>query len=184
MVTGRSPKEVLRKITAGDPLELRGRCRTRIDDRCVFVDVEQMFLRGLARVAYGSMRYDGVPVLTEWVDGILDQVIEDLLDEDRTAAQEAIPLDRSAEARFAFLSESLGVSPDVARKVAVVFNDLPLPVRRCYWAVVIRGRSLAACVTEGLGPRDELERNLKRAVLAMSLLDDPGPSDSRTRGAP
>ena len=182
LLRGTSAREVLHRIASGDPLELERRSRARIDERAFLVDVERLVARGLARVAYEARRYNGFPPLDRWLERILDRAIGELLDEDRFAARDRAPADDRTHASFAFLTEELGIAPEVARKVAVVFNDLPEHVRRCYWALAVQRKSPEECAAEGLGSPREVERNAERAVLAMSMLVDPGPGDDTERG--
>lgn len=184
LLSGASAREVLVKIADGDPLELERRARAFLEARAVLVDVERLIARGLARVAYEAPRYTGFPPLDLWLARNLERSVGELLDEDRFAARNGRPADERTLASFAFLSEALGVAPELARKVAVVFNDLPEEVRRCYWAQGVQGRELDDCVAAGLGTHEEVQRNVERAVRAMSQLADPGPLRDDSGGEP
>ncbi len=73
------------------------------------------------------------------------------------------------------LTDVLGVDATVARQAALVFNDLPDDVRRSFWALVIEGKSLDRHVSEGHGPLTGARARVKRAIIAISTLEDPGP---------
>ena len=96
------------------------------------------------------------------------------MEEDREAERAGQPLDGGQDPRYIFLSEALGVEASLARRVAVVFNDLPPAQRRVFYAVVVQGKSLNRHVAEGNGPPDRVREDLKSALLALSLLQDPG----------
>ncbi len=172
--TGASPREILNRIANGDPLGLEVRSRARLDVRAVLVDLERIVAGSLARAAYDALRYNGFPTLAMWLDRIIDRTIDEQLEEDRIAERAGQSSVGGHAPSHAFFAEALGVDPVVARRACVVFNDLPDDVRRVYWALVIKGRAIERCVSEGMGSQGELEARFKRALLAISLLEDPG----------
>jgi len=169
------PRDVLARLTDGDPLGLRERCRERLRLRAVLVSENRLFLRSVARVAYASMTYRGTPALATWLRERIDQALRELLTEDYEADRVEEPqADDEDEERYAFLTDVLGVDTVVARRASVVFNSLPDPVRQAFWALVIEGKSINRHVAEGHGPGRRVRARVKRAILAISLLRDPG----------
>jgi hypothetical protein len=173
---GRSADEVLEKLDRGDPLGIERRARRAIEQRAVLLDVERVVARGMAQVAFAARLYKGWPPVELWTERAVEGAIEALLDEDR----ESMALSKSPQVEdrpnFAFLCDALGITPERALQVTVVFNDLPTVVRRCYYDTFVLGRSIEDCAASGIGTRAEVESHLLRALTAMSLLRDPGRS--------
>jgi hypothetical protein len=165
-----SVKEVLRKILEGDPLGIAERCSWRLKERAVLLDASRLTLRAMARTAYRSSSYHGDPPLADWLTQRIDESIRDLVIENRESEQAEIPIGDDPERRFAFLTETIGVSASIARRVCVVFNDLSDDRRNAFWAMVIEGQSLNRYVAEGHGPPAKAKEDLKQAFLALSLL--------------
>lgn len=69
------------------------------------------------------------------------------------------------------------MAPERAVAVAVVFNDLPDVVRRCYYDVFVLEKGIEGCAASGVGTKIEVERHLLRALTAMSTLRDPARPD-------
>lgn len=174
LLYGDRPKTVLHRLNDGDPLGLRQRGRERIQMRAVLISENRLYLRSLARVAYASMKYRGDPPLGTWLSDRIDQSLEELLNEDRFANWGREEEEEDPEERYKFLTKVLGVSPTVARRASVVFNILPDAVRVAFWALVIEGKSLNRHVAEGHGTPDDVRARVKRAILTISQLKDPG----------
>lgn len=169
-----SPREVLARLVDGDPLALERRSRTHLAEQALLLDGERLFLRAVARAAFAAPRLDGEVDLEAWLAGQVERAARDLVDEDR-AAERAGASPPPEEERGAFLAGALGLEPAVARRACVVFNDLPPRVRRVWWAAVVERCSLERCVARGLGTPAAVRADLRRALLALSLLEDPGP---------
>lgn len=173
LIATRSPREILAWLVDGDPLRIEERVTGRLADLALLVDAERLFLRSTARAAFAAARWRGDGELGAWLDLQIERAAKDLLDEDR-AAERLGPVADPAEARYAFLADTLGIEAAVARRACVVFNALPLRVRRVWWRAVVERRSLEQCVSEGLGPARQVRADLERALLALSRLEDPG----------
>ncbi len=180
LLTGDSPREILRRLLDSDPLGLELRIRDRLAQRALLLDPERLLARAGARTAY-AVHGSRIQVPTrEFVLGCIDEAIEELVREDHESERSSQPL-AAHDQRFDFLADALGVRVEKARRACVVFNELPDEVRRAYWALVIEGRSVARCGSLGLGSPEEVEGNVKRALLALSLLEDPGPQGRGSR---
>jgi hypothetical protein len=176
LLTGAAPREVLKRLIEGDPFGLEARARDYLAETALMLDVERLYLRTAARIAYASYDAEAITSVSGFLRECMEVAAEDLLSDDLEAQRCSAPVEPT-DARFSFLAESLGVRPEVARKACVVFNGLPPIVRRAYWALVVEGRSMSRCISLGLGTRSEVENCVKRAVLAISLLEDPGPEE-------
>lgn len=175
-LVGDCAKTVLARLNQGDgdPLEIAEHCRERIAHHAILVSEPRLYLRSIARIAYASMKYAGEPELSAWLNDRIDQGLAELLIEDREAERLGSNGQLDPEQRYTFLTEVLGVDPHVAREAAVVFNDLPDDVRHAFWALVVEGKSLNRHVAEGHGPLTGARARVKRAIIAISTLNDPG----------
>ena len=182
LLSGDRAKTVLRRLHDGDPLGIAQRCREHIRERALLVAEQRLYLRAIARIAYASMKYRGDPPLSMWLTARIDQALEELVTEDRECERLDPHGSQNPEERYAFLTEALGVDATTAREAAIVFNDLPTEVRQAFWALVIEGKSLNRQVAEGHGPRGALRARVKRAIVAISTLSDPG-EDPKTSEA-
>ncbi|HVS17386.1 MAG TPA: hypothetical protein VMT18_02210 [Planctomycetota bacterium] len=177
-LNGRTADEVLQKLDAGDPLGIEAAAKALIVERALLVDIERLVARGMAQAAYSARLYRGWPPLAVWLRRCLEKSLSALLDEDRERLLEGGPLPSEDEASYAFLREAHGVTPERAVAVAVVFNDLPDVVRRCYYDAYVLEKGIEACAASGIGTKTEVERHLLRALTAMSTLRDPArPTD-------
>lgn len=174
---GHSIDEVLGKLDAGDPLGIEAAAKALLVERAILVDVERLVARGMAQAAFSARLYRGWPPVAIWLRHCLERALAALLDEDRERLLEGGPPPREDEASYAFLREAHGVTPERAVAVAVVFNDLPDVVRRCYYDAYVLEKGIEGCAASGVGTRSEVERHLLRALTAMSTLRDPGRPD-------
>ena len=167
-----SPRRILRRIHEGDPLGLAQRCSERLHQRAILLAGDRLLARTLVRVALRAPAYDGVPPLDRWLEQGIDREILDLLGEDADAEHRGDPPTETWDPDFAFLSETLGVEPPLARKAAIVFNDLPPAIRRTFWEVVVKGKTTHRWVAEGHGPPEYVKEQLGYALGMVSSLGE------------
>jgi len=177
LLSGANASQILEKIAPSDPLGITARCGARLHSRAQLIAHERAVARSLAQTAYAALRYRGQPELAVWLDAQIDRALDMLLNDDREDEAAGRPTDEPWDPRFAFVSEVWGVSPALARRACVVFNALPIVVRSAWWALTVQGKSINRCVAEGFGPPPLVEARVKRAILAMSKLEDPGGDD-------
>jgi hypothetical protein len=169
---------VLQRIVRGDPLGLDARCLERLRHHATLVSGDRLYDRAAAWVAHESRSYRGERELGAWLDHCIDVSIRSLLDEDLEAERAGQPTASSSDAAYVFLSEALGVEPPIARRCALIFNSLPIPVRQTFWLVVMQDKSLHRTVAEGHGPPELAKARLRYALGMMSTLgewDGPNP---------
>jgi hypothetical protein len=166
---GATESEILERITADDPLWLRGRSDARMRSLAYLIWLPRLELKTAARVAHAALEYAGDPPLAEWLASQVDRAIDDVLVEDREGLAERGDYD--------FVAKLWRTTPEVARRSIVAFNDLPYPARRAYWYVVVDGKSLQSCVEQGLGHRKQVEARLRRALATLVHQRDPGGAD-------
>jgi hypothetical protein len=172
LLRGESPRQILRRIHEGDPLGLAPRCFDRLQGRAILLVGDRLLARALVRVALQAPGYDGVPPLDRWLEQCIDWAIDDLLGENADAEHRGDPPTETGDPNFAFLSETLGVEPPLARKAAIVFNDLPPAIRRTFWEVVVKGKTTSRWVAEGHGPPEYVKEQLAYALGMVSSLGD------------
>ncbi len=169
----RSSREVLARLLDGDPLEIDARCRERIVARALMLALRRVYLRAVARIAHQGPRYLGVPGLDVWLTQRIDESLDDLIAEDREEELSGVPPTSPWDPRFAFVSETLGIEPALARRACLCFNMLPDEVRRTYFAIAVERKSLHRYVAEGHGPPARVREQLDQALRALGLPIDP-----------
>jgi hypothetical protein len=163
LLHGRSPREVLRRIADGDPLEIGARVEALLEEDGLLIAAERVHLRALGQVAYAACARGAPGDLGPWLRQRIAESIESLLREDREAERNGDPLPSSPQ-HFVAMTAAFGVEDGLARRASVAFHSLPAPQRRLVRALVLEGRSLAE-LAHALGrPLGELRSELREAV--------------------
>jgi hypothetical protein len=171
LLKGGSPKEILARLLAGDPLEIRARCREQLHVRALLLSLDRLQLRTLARIAHAAPRWRGEPPLQAWVEERIDHSMRELMEEDDEAVRSGIPHPGPGDGHFAFLSSLLGIEPHLGPRACVAFNAQPESVRRAFFAVVVEGTRMNRYVAEGNGSPQDVKANLARAFRVLGLTD-------------
>jgi len=144
LLSSGSSQEVLARLCAGDPLELRPRVAVRCRARCLLLDPDAATTRAQAIAANRALSYRGKPALETW----LDECVEVALDQ-------------------------LSVEPDahppagIERTALVRFHRLPFEAREVFCAVVLDGQCLERLAAERGASVSELGRLARRALDAL-----------------
>ena len=157
LLAGSSPREVLARLLAGDPLELARHAGEGLRRHAFLLDADRVVLRAMARCARMAARYRGAPELELWLRERVDEALLDLVREDAEALRRGEPPGAVQLAAFVALARPLGLDPAAMRAACAHFNLLPLAERAAFRALVIEGRSL-----------DELARSAGEAPLSAS----------------
>jgi len=173
-----SSAEILPRLLKGDRLEIWPRCVERLKTRCHLIDVERLYYRSLARIAYAGPRYQGNPVLDEFLRGRIDASMDELMREDHEEERRRLPLTEADAARFRFLQEVLGMDWKVARGGVVRFNVLEEDVRQTFFSLVVEMKRFNRHLAEGNGPPEKVRSHLRTAFAAIGASYD----DWRARG--
>jgi len=183
---GRRSREILERLLDGDPLELEARCRAKLQESALLLDLSRLHLRALARVAHRAPHYRGEPPLGEWLTDRIEDSIQDLLEEDRDAERLGTLPQTPVDHRYRFVSELLGLEVSLARRTCVAFNDLPSEVRCAWFAVAVLGKSVNRYVAEGHGPPEEVKAHVKRALTEIAKAARPrlDEEEGGARGGP
>lgn len=173
LLRGASPREILAKLMAGDPLELRARCQARQRERAQLMSLDRLVAKAFALTARAAVNYRDDPPLDAWLAIQVDLALDHALVEDESGGVE--------DRHFDFAASVWNVEPEIARQACVVFNALPAAVRGAYWAVVLEGKTIHRYVAEGHGPPQFVKKRVERAITAMGTLSDPGGVDGPSR---
>lgn len=172
-VVGEStPREVLRRIVEEDPLGLEACCEQKLEELAFLVDVERIFHRAAARVAMEAPEYDGVPPLAEWLERSVERALRALLEEDQEAVRRGEMAGEETAAVANLLARTLGIEAPLARDCAVVFNGLTWILRRVFWEVVVRERSVERAAEEVGCSVDAARAYLRYALGQVSKLGE------------
>lgn len=171
ILTAGSPREIMRRILAGDPLGVVDRARHWLDANAFLLDSNRLALRTMAHIAHSARYYSGRPDLHTWIELLLERATKSLIDEDREADRLETPVEEDEIAPFAFLSDALGIEPSLARRACVVFNGMPEYDRRVFYATSVLGKSLQRHVSEGNGPPAKAEAALQRVLRSLRSID-------------
>lgn len=159
VLAGSSPREVLARLLAGDPLALQPRVAAALRSRALLLDADRALLRTMARCARMARRYRGHPELERWLDERVDEALLDLVREDAEGLRPEARQGGAIEA----LSRPLGLDPAAMGAACAAFNLLSLGERRAFHDLVIAGRSLDALAAEE-GSATEIARRARRAL--------------------
>lgn len=163
-----NPRVVLARLVDGDPLELWPRCIEHLNENAVLVPAARLYHRGVARVAFAAMRYQGEPALDGFLAERIADSLAELIEEDADAVRSrALDVDLR-EAPYPRVAAVLGIERPQVRAACVAFNALPDLVRRRAYPVMFGGRSIASCVGPELGPADEFSAAIDTALQAMA----------------
>jgi len=172
MLAGGTPREVLARITQGDPLGLAEVVGACIEEGAWLVDADRLHLRGLARVARFAARYHGRPPLEVWLRSVVEEALVDVMREDLEG--EGDGEERPFGAAFVELSKPLGLDPECMRGACTAFNRLERPVRRAFQALVVQGRSLDELAPAWNEPATAIARRARRALDVILTGGAPG----------
>ena len=165
LLRGASASEVLEKIARDDPLGLAGLSRERILQQVVLLDPTRVFVRSLARVAYGALndRHCGRPHVHGWLVARVDQAIRDLVREDLEAHYRDLP-PAGEDSYHAALAERLQLTTHATRRACAEFNVLEPKTREVFHLVLFEGRPAEACLGQGFSDLDEVRGRLHDAL--------------------
>ncbi len=163
LFAGRNANEILKIVVTEDRLELWPRCADRLLERCYLVDMERLFARTAARIAYAGQTYNGVPEFRDFLQERIDYSIDELMREDREDERAGKPLLPGEDARFTFVSQVLGMELGVTRRGVCQFNVLDERMRHAFFALVVQTKRLRRYVAEGFGPPERIDEFLRVA---------------------
>lgn len=150
------PREILARISAGDPLSLAARTLARLRERALLADGAALLARVRALVARRALDWRGEPALEHFIEGAIDAAIDSYLGEAADAASSTVS----------------SLSP---RRLAA-FARLPEAVRQAFIAALVERRPLDRLAAQRGQDLSALGRDLRLAIdqLVPSLGAAPG----------
>jgi hypothetical protein len=151
-----SPREVLERISRGDPLGLERRVEQELARRCLLLDEERVLLRTWARCARYARRLRRRQGLDGWLRRQVSAAVDDLICEDDAPC---------LGARWSGLAEELALAPGELAVACASFNRLCLRTRMVFFRTVLEGNELEALLYAGGPSLVELAREVRRGLL-------------------
>ena len=172
-LAGRTAREVLARISDGDPLRLYPLCAHRTRERYFVVDPDRVFERALSSVAVGMEIDSSGCERADWLIERIDAALRSVLEEDREAERTGARTESGfLDPKYLVFVEAFGTEPARARSAAVQFNGLDERARKAFFHLLVDGESVEACLQRGLGPPDRLRNDVLTALWALGHLDD------------
>ncbi len=161
-----TPREILTRISDGDPLQVRKLVAAHVAREALLCDADRFHLRALVHVSRLARRSPG------GLAAMLEESVK------RAAADDLRQADSPGRGPDAFetLATPLGFSARAARRASGAFNRCALDDRRACLALLVEGRSLDE-VARGAGvSASEVARRARRALeSALDVLEErPG----------
>ncbi len=162
-----SPKQILSGLVRGDPLGIVERCRRYAAEQALLVEPMRLAARTFARVAYAAALhgYDGKPALDVWLTERIAGSFEELQIHDAEQEVQALPSAPADRAYFAMIAELTEVESELARRLCLIFNHLPLRTRLPFFRVAVEGRSFEETALALDQPLDELRQVVEETYL-------------------
>lgn len=185
ILTGGSARSILASVVEGDPLGIRERCWQRILDEALFLDPNRLLVKACARIAYRAAHgsYDGVPPLAAWLAGRIDEAVADLRVDDLESERHGMPVSGHDAPFFGHVAEVAEIELDLARRVCLVLNQLPLAQRLPFFRLVVQGAGPEEVAAElDVRPEDlleTLERTFEHVLLRARRMDGDLDGDPR-----
>lgn len=189
LLAGASPREVLARLTSGDPLALRNVVAARLADQAYLLDADRVWLRAVARVARFSTRYRGEPVFERWLRSQVDDAILDCVENGDAPPSGEAGVDERESSRstsFETLARPLGLSAQRMRAACAAFNACEPRDRRAFFALVLEREELEpAAARMELSPTEcaRAARRALEAVMEAAIRPEPAnppPSERRS----
>lgn len=162
-----SPKQILPGLVRGDPLGIVERCRRYASEQALLVEPARLAARTFARVAYAAALhgYHGKPVLDVWLAERITDSFGELQIDDAEQETQAIPPAPADQSYFSMIAELTEVEGDLARRLCLVFNQLPFRTRLPFFRVAVEGRSFEEAAVALDLPLDEVKQVVEETYL-------------------
>lgn len=170
---GKTPSEILSRISSGDPLGLQAICMLRLRDQALLIDPDRLFERALAWVAVSASRAQADELIPEWLLSQVDFAIARILGEDREQELQAAGSPPEDDKQYRFIHQAFATERGLVRSAAVNFNRLHLAARRGFFRLLVDGIPVDECVHELGTTREALRADILDALRALGHLQ-PG----------
>ncbi|MBM3987685.1 MAG: hypothetical protein FJ294_06985 [Planctomycetes bacterium] len=171
LLSGATPREVLARVLAGDPLGLRARVAAALANEALFLDSDRALLRASAHVARFAPRYRGQPEPDAWLTARVLAAVRELVDE----AHEGARHEDATPAPFSELAVKLKLDPVALARACAALNACERVERRAFLALVIEARELDIAARDIGSTPSETGRAARRAIdAALGALERGG----------
>jgi len=166
-----TPREVLARISAGDPLDLRARVAAHLSEACLLIDADRLQVRALAHCARRALQLRASDSLDAFLRARVADAAEELMREDR----EALRNGRSSSGALDELALPLGLDPARAREACARFNDSDSTDREACFQLLVVGADIDELARAKQQTVTEVARRARRALeSALTVLDPAG----------
>jgi hypothetical protein len=111
----------------------------------------------------------------EWIDGRMEESLEDLLIEDEEAYEEGHDQPDPEEPRHRYLINWFKIEPYTVLAAATRFNSLPELERKSFFEIFVQNKAMDDCLGTGLGAPKEIRQQAEKALRAII---DPPPTEA------
>lgn len=182
LLQGGVPREILARITEGDPLGLQPLSEGRLHAHAYLIHPDRLAFKFAVRAAFVSAleRYAGDPPLAQWLDQRLEETIEAILQEDTDDELCGNGMREDQELFYSMIAENAEVSLTMARRIHIVFNNLDFEQRLPFYRIVVEGvHPQDYAESTGSTFDDVLETVTTTMSLIMKLATEASPEDER-----
>lgn len=181
LLSNQSLEAKLAAMSTGDPLGLYPLGAMRVRERFFYFDPDRVFDESTFNAVVMSLSLQKEDDFDQWLVERVDEAINDLIRRDTQAVKKGRVTDDLIQESAEYLVGCWGLGLAEAFEAAVRFNNLPEKPRRIFFAMLVEHRSVAQCLEDGLGPKDEMREYTVRAVEAIL---GPRPKSIRTIRVP
>lgn len=174
-------RQILVRLASGDPLGIAERCRTYVLTHALLLEPARLAGKTIARAAYvaAAHGYHGTPVLDMWLAKRMTEAVEELRIDDTEREMAGLPPADADRPFFLKVAQLLEIEHGLARRLCLVFQQMPLAARLPFFRVAVEGRSFEDAAESLDLPIDvvraTVEQTYRRIVrLARQLDDDLG----------
>ena len=185
VLEGSDSLRILRRLVAGDPLELERIVGEQLDRLAVMFHPARLLAATQARCAWAGATAAAPTeeTLVEWVAARMAEAMESMTQEDWSEERLGLPSDPMDD-RYVLTQGPFGLTANQARRVALVFNQQAAAIRRPLYAVLVKGRPMT-CVATAFGLElAELKTLVYDCLAAFRTTDAQNPLDLCDFGGP
>ncbi len=164
-----SPPRRLDLDSDWDLAKLEALCEERLRAQAFLIDTTRLLEHAIARTSYHRPSADRTG--QDWLANRVDEAINDLLLEDRSADLTAEIVEDHTVGLFTRTMLLLGVEAGLSRLAARRFNGLPRSTRVIFFAYACDQLTTQECISRGLGTRTTLGQDLNTGIEALLMYE-------------
>lgn len=167
-----SPREVLAKLVASDPLRLGPRCQERTISQALLLDSRRLYLRASAHVARHASKYQGAPGIDIWLAEHIRRALKELIAEDLEASRARDLGDEPEDPWIRGVAELLGVEPALVTRGCASFNQASYDVRSAFFGILVDSKPIAVWAKTNGVSEERARTSLKKGLWLLGLRDE------------